>query len=68
MHELRYENGTDARNHVVRCSCGWAFSSTYHDTRKRGNLHTHVFHDEDRKWNDPRRQILMPPTLHENHN
>lgn len=63
MHELRYEKGTDARNHIVRCSCGWAFSSAYHDTRNRGDLHMRAFKDEDRRWNDKRRQTEMPHTV-----
>lgn len=61
MHDLSYQEGTDARNHVAKCSCGWAGSETYLGVRDRGNLHKIVFADEDRLWRDPRRQTVMPP-------
>lgn len=62
LHSLTFHTGTDANNHVVRCACGWSFSSTYHAVRDRGQTHALAFKFEDRTWNDPRRQRVMPGT------
>lgn len=59
-HQLKYQDGTDARDYTVKCSCGWAYSGTWITIRKRAPVHSLLFRDEDRKWNDPRRQAHMP--------
>ena len=63
-HTLEFIAGTDPRNHVVKCSCGWAFSSTYKGVRERGQTHQEVFAEEERKFNDPLRKTVMPPAGH----
>lgn len=55
MHDLIMTKGTDARNHVVRCTCGWAASDTFKDIRKRGEFH--LRQDNPLAWNDPARQF-----------
>lgn len=62
-HQTNFTLGTDARNHIVRCSCGWAFSGTYIAIRDRANIHRYAFKDEYRKWNDPQRRTEMPPSF-----
>lgn len=59
IHELTFNAGTNARNHVVRCTCGWAYSNTYLAVRERGGMHRVLFADEDRRWNDPKRYAEM---------
>ena len=58
-HTLTYTEGTDARNHVARCSCGWAYGSTYNDCRSKG--FSHVDNNSRLYWNDPRRQFESKP-------
>jgi len=38
-HLTTYEPGTDARNHIARCSCGWAYSGTHLEVRRQAVLH-----------------------------
>lgn len=59
-HQIKCAPGTDPRNHIVTCECGWKYSGTYKGVRERGDLHTKVFAFEDRRWNDPRRHTEMP--------
>lgn len=59
-HQLRYDDGEDARNYTVKCSCGWAYSGTWMTVRKRGAVHVHLFAYEEHRWNDPRRLANMP--------
>ena len=59
-HQVKYEDGEDARNHIVKCTCGWAYSGTWKTVRERGPVHMRVFRDEDKRWNDPRRVTHMP--------
>jgi hypothetical protein len=66
-HQLRHKPGTDARNHIVRCSYGWAYSSTFLAVRARGSVHQEVFATELDRWDNPRRQTQMP-FYHPNHN
>ena len=49
----RYFKGRDARNHVVRCTCGWAYSSTHLDCKSHGL--DHVVEFNPRRWDDPKR-------------
>lgn len=60
LHALNYTKGSDPRNHVVRCSCGYAFSSTYLAVRMRGAVHVRRFAEEHRTWADPKRDEEMP--------
>ena len=53
MHNLNHIKGTDARNHIVRCACGWAYSSTLLECRQMA--HNHLLENNEYKWNDPRR-------------
>ena len=59
-HVVKSVPGSDARNHTVICVCGWAFASTYRAIRDRGEVHTAIFVNEQRRWNDPKRQTEMP--------
>jgi hypothetical protein len=59
-HRMQFKEGSDARNHVVGCECGWRYSGTYRAIRDRAMTHSAVFMDEDRAWNDPRRRAQMP--------
>ena len=34
-HQVKYEDGGDARNHIVKCTCGWAYSGTWKTVRER---------------------------------
>ncbi len=61
-HKCTFTKGTDARNHIARCECGWSFSGTYLAIRARARLHGQVFFDETRSWRDSRREALMPAT------
>lgn len=54
MHKLRYHQGTDARNYVVRCNCGWAASGTWRGVHDRGRVH--FLQDNPLTWNDPARK------------
>ena len=54
-HSLSFLPGDHPRNHVVRCSCGWAYSSTYKDIRLRGK--EHVSEDNQFDWHDERREF-----------
>lgn len=60
-HELTHIKGTDARNHVVRCTCGWAYSSTHLDCKSRAL--NHVIEYNVRRWDDPRRYDMRPAAL-----
>ena len=60
MHKVKFESGTNARNHVVRCKCGYAYSNTSLAVRARGLVHLQVFEGEIHRWNDPRRTANMP--------
>lgn len=60
MHKLCYIEGTDARNHIVKCGCGWSFSSTHNAVRERGRFHVAAFDNELRAWSDPQRKTMMP--------
>lgn len=53
-HDLTYIKGTDARNHIVKCSCGFAASDTYLSVRKRGQYH--IEQKNPLRWDDPRRE------------
>lgn len=53
MHKVAYIEGTDARNHIAKCECGWAASGTYRDVRHRGSFHADQ--DNSLEWRDPRR-------------
>lgn len=64
-HQLKYTEGSDARNHIVKCSCDWSFSGTYKAVRERGPIHCTVFRSEDHAWNDPLRQMMMPLVQHQ---
>jgi hypothetical protein len=64
-HQLKYDEGTDARNHTVKCSCGWGFAGTYKAVRERGPIHCAIFRNEQRAWNDPERQMMMPLVQHQ---
>lgn len=61
-HATTFTKGTDARNHVVRCSCGWAYSSTFLACRER--TVDHVSENNYLRWTDPRR-ILQDDTRRE---
>jgi hypothetical protein len=63
-HTLEFQDGTDPRNHIVKCSCGWSFSSTYKGVRDRGLIHQQVFAKEEHRWDDPLRKTVMPPAGH----
>ena len=62
-HNLIYQKGTHPRNHVVRCSCGWASADTHNLVRKRGEYHKNQ--SNPLAWNDPGRKFqddkLYPP-------
>ena len=63
MHNLTYtQHTTDPhpRNHIVRCTCGWASSGTWKAVHERGPIHLIVFRHETRAWNDPDRTQAMP--------
>ena len=60
-HPLRFKAGSDARNHIVSCECGWAYSGTYRGVRKRGAVHVEVFGREFAPWTAKWRQTAMPP-------
>lgn len=59
-HKLRYTTGSDPRNYVVRCKCGWSYSGTYRAVHKRGPMHVEIFANEPLRWNDKGRQAEMP--------
>ena len=61
-HKIVFAKGSDARNYVATCECGWAYSGTYRAVRERAEVHKICFEFEDRKWNDPRRRTEMPPS------
>ena len=52
-HELSYTKGTDARNHIVKCSCSFSASDTYLGIRKRGQFHAQQANPL--RWDDPDR-------------
>lgn len=62
-HELTHDTGKDkndrylttrnARNHIVRCTCGWAYSSTHLECRALGLVH--VIEYNPRRWDDQKR-------------
>jgi len=55
MHETSYRKGTDARNHVATCKCGWAASGTWKDVRSRGAFH--LAQDNPLSWFDRGREF-----------
>lgn len=59
-HKCEFVKGTDARNHIAKCECGWEFSGTYRSVHDRAQTHSVAFADEDRGWNDLRRRTMMP--------
>lgn len=61
-HRLRFKPGTDPRNHIVRCDCGWSYSNTHNAVRSRGLTHAQTFKDETRDWDDKKRTTVMPMT------
>lgn len=52
-HDIGYVKGTDPRNHIVKCSCGFSASDTYLAVRKRGQFHKEQ--DNPLAWDDPGR-------------
>jgi hypothetical protein len=64
-HITQNTKGTDARNHLSKCACGWSVSGTYLGVRARATVHRIVFKDEHRLWNDPKRRTEMPPRGYE---
>jgi hypothetical protein len=60
-HAVSYQNGTDPNNWIGRCSCGYAYSSTRNEVRKRLLIHEEFFAEETRAWSDPFRRCMMPP-------
>jgi acetone carboxylase gamma subunit len=62
LHETTFICGTDTRNYIVRCSCGYAFSGTCRAVEERASTHRTAFMFEERRWNDPRRTTYMPGT------
>lgn len=64
-HRMDFEDGTDARNYIGRCSCGYEISGTYLQVRNRAALHLHYFVSEPYAWYDSRRTTMMPPTYME---
>lgn len=54
-HATTFTKGTDARNHVIRCSCGWAYSSTFVACRERADGHAEE--NNYLRWTDPRRLL-----------
>lgn len=60
QHATRYQEGTDARNHIMRCSCGFSCSGTYKAIGERAKLHREVFKFEWAAWNSPERKASMP--------
>jgi len=55
-----YFPGRDPGNCGVRCSCGWAYSSSYLSVRGRAVQHHLAFRRERLRWNDPERKANMP--------
>ena len=60
QHKTTIQAGTHANNHVGRCSCGYAFSSTWQAVHNRLRVHEEVFENEHRMWGDPGRKTDMP--------
>lgn len=56
MHSFNVEKGSDPNNYVIRCVCGWAYSSTFLECDKHANHHLHDSKGEERRWDDPLRQ------------
>ena len=55
MHKTNFEEGTDARNNIVRCECGWAYSGTYHEVHTRAL--SHQARNNTLRWDDPMRKL-----------
>jgi hypothetical protein len=55
IHKLTFEKGTNPRNHIVRCSCGWAYASTHHDVTEIG--YEHQRKNNPLTWLDPKRKF-----------
>ena len=54
MHKLTQIKGTHANNHIVKCKCGWAYSSTHLDCVAVG--HGHLLENNEFAWHDERRR------------
>ena len=63
-HITSHRKGSDPRNHVGRCTCGYAYSGTFKAVSERMAVHKSEFTDEHRAWNDPRRLTQMPLAAH----
>lgn len=59
-HKITTRKGTDARNHVAKCACGWAYCNTRKRVLDRISDHMRAFEHEPRAWNDPLRAAVMP--------
>jgi hypothetical protein len=55
MHKVSYQKGTDARNYIAKCVCGWLGSGTYRDAKSRGEFH--LAQDNPLAWHDPMRAV-----------
>jgi hypothetical protein len=64
-HVVTLMPGTDARNWVARCTCGWGHSNTFVATNQRSVVHEDTFANYGRMWNDPYRMREMPPAFAE---
>lgn len=58
-HKTQLIPGSDPRNWKVKCSCGWAFSTTQKGCNQMRMFHTRE--DSPYRWDDPRR-VNLPDT------
>lgn len=55
MHKLTFTKGSDARNHTVRCKCGWAHANTAKACQIHGKWHIEDSAAFKQRWDDPAR-------------
>lgn len=60
IHQSTFTRGSDARNHIARCQCGWGCSGTYNSVRTRAEIHRVTFGYENHAWTHPQRKAVMP--------
>lgn len=61
-HTVKFKRGSDPRNHIARCNCGYGYAGTYRAVRERADIHRTVFAHEYHPWNDRGRAAIMPWT------
>ncbi len=52
-HTVNFRPGTDPRNHIAVCACGWKYSDTYRRIREVADGHR--IEANYLAWHDPRR-------------